>query len=86
MSETVKAADLNLNHLGRKVRVSQGDAEFIDTLSGVSHEADLVYERKVCEEVGRFVLGRIATKLTFATAGSVQVNGNADVQIDTPRN
>jgi hypothetical protein len=84
MSETVKAADLNRNHLGLRVRVSQGSGQFIDVLSGVSHEANLIAERKVCEEVMSFVLGRISTTLTFATAGSVQVNGNADVQIDTP--
>jgi hypothetical protein len=85
MSETVKAAGLNRNHLGLRVRVSQGDAEFIDVLSGVSHEANLIAERKVSEEVTSFVLGRIATTLTFATTGSVQIAGTADVQIDWPR-
>lgn len=83
MSEQVKAADLNRSHLGRRVRVSQGDAEFIDILSGVSHEADLIEERTYFNEVPHFVLGRIATTLTFASAGSVQITGNADVEVLT---
>ena len=79
--DTLKAADLNRHHLGRTVRVSQGTSQFTDTLSGVSHEANVIEERRFCDEVPSYLLGRIITTLTFALAGSVQISGSADVEV-----
>ena len=81
MSQVVKAADLNRHYLGRRIRVAQGDAEFTDILSAVSHEADLIDERRIFDEVPSFLLGRITTTVTFARAGAVQIGGAADVEV-----
>jgi len=79
--DTFKAADLNRHHLGRTVRVTQGEAQFTDILSGVTHEADIITEPRITQEVPDYALGRMATTLTFARAGSVQISGNADVEV-----
>lgn len=81
MNMPLKAADLNRHHLGQIISVDKGTAKFTDTLSGVSHIADLIAERPITAEVSTFALGRIETSLTFANAGSIQVAGNTDVYI-----
>jgi hypothetical protein len=78
---SIKAADLSRNHLGMLASISRGELTITDTLRGVSHEADLITERKISEEVPGYALGRIETLLTFASAGVVQVSGNSDVTI-----
>jgi len=77
----VRASDLSRAHLGHLVLVDVGEASIQDTLSGVSHQADLVEERKLMEEVPSYSLGRIATVLTFANAGQVQVSGDTPVSL-----
>lgn len=81
MSYTIKAAALSRAHLGETVTVKRGGLTITDTLGGVSHEADLIAERKMTEEVFSYILGRVETNLTFANAGRVQVGGNDDVTI-----
>jgi hypothetical protein len=81
MSYTIKAAALSRAHLGSIVTISRGGLKITDTLAGVSHEADLIAERKVCEEVFTYITGRIETSLNFANAGRVQVAGNDDVLV-----
>lgn len=79
---TIKAAALSRAHLGERVTINRGELKITDTLSGVSHEADLISERKMSEEVFSYVLGRTETNLTFANAGRVQVAGNDDVTVE----
>ena len=81
MSYTIKAAALSRAHLGETVTITRGGLTITDTLSGVSHEADLIAERKMSEEVFTYILGRAETHLTFANAGRVQVGGNDDVEV-----
>jgi len=50
-------------------------------LSGVSHQADLIEERKIGQEVPELVLGPVLTTLTFAQAGAIQVDGRAEVEV-----
>lgn len=81
MSETLKAADLNRNHLGQMLRVNIDQSEVKDILRGVNHEADIIHEPRVCDEIGRYALGRASTIITFLHSGEVRVLGNADVEI-----
>lgn len=81
MSYTMKASALSRAHLGATVTINRGGLTITDTLSGVSHEASLIAERKITEEALTYVLGRIETHLTFANAGRVQVGGNDDIEI-----
>lgn len=81
LATTLKAADLNRNHLGMTVSVTRGETRITDTLSGISHSADLVEERLLMNEVPTYWLGRIETVLTFANAGSIQLAGDADVTV-----
>jgi len=78
---TLKAADLNRHHLGRSVRVCQGEAHVTDILSGVSHRGVLIDESYIGQEVPTFVLGPCTTTLTFMYAGDVQVDGRTDVEV-----
>lgn len=78
---TIKAANLSRFHLGLTVRVKEGQSEFIDVLRGVSHEADLIEDREMFEEVPTYSLGRASTTLKFLRAGDIQINGNATVEV-----
>jgi hypothetical protein len=77
----IKAADLNRGHLGLTIQMRMEDATFRDTLAGVSHEADLVEERRFNQEVPDYMLGRITTTLRLAHGGSVHVSGNQEVEL-----
>ena len=80
-SMNIKAADLNRGHLGMTISMQMGDATFADTLAGVSHEADLIEERRYNQEVPDYMLGRITTILRLAHGGSVHVSGIQEVEL-----
>jgi hypothetical protein len=77
----IPAADLNRGHLGLLVLVDIGGASIEDTLSGVSHQADLIEERKLMDEVRTYGLGRISTVLSFTNAGEVTVAGTTPIHL-----
>lgn len=75
-----EAARLDRTNLGMVIRFTLGDAAFQDTLAGISHEADLIEERKLNQEVPDYMLGRVTTILRLAHAGSVHVAGKQEVE------
>ncbi|MFI2563062.1 hypothetical protein [Paenarthrobacter sp. NPDC018779] len=81
----LNAADLNRTHLGLMVQIETNNLFYRDMLAGVSHEAELVEERKMFDEVPEFILGRIRTELRLAHTGTVNVAGNASIHILEPK-
>lgn len=81
----LKAADLTRRHLGKMVSVRQWDTTTTGLLSGVSHVAALIEERKIGQEVPDYSLGPTATTLTFSHGGAWKVDGEAEVEFLEPQ-
>jgi hypothetical protein len=77
----LEASQLNRSHLGQTVRVTVDSSECVDLLSGVSHVADIGSSRRLIDEVPSYELGRTETLLTLLRFGTVQVAGNALVEV-----
>lgn len=74
----MKAQDLNGTHLGQPISIRLDEASLTDVLTEISHEADLIDDRKF-DGRANWVLGRSHTRLQFMRLGSVRVSPDAIV-------
>lgn len=78
----MKAQELNGAHLGRKIRVTNGEGfDLTDTLTEIHHAADLVDDRRAFDAEPHWIIGRHNTALTFMNAGQITVSTGAELEV-----
>lgn len=65
----MKVAELNGTHLGQQFKLTHRGATVIDTLIGIEHEADIVYDRVFGSDEPERTPGQRRTGLTFLQSG-----------------
>lgn len=65
----MKVAELNGTHLGQQFKLTRNGATLIDTLIGVEHEAEIVYDRTIGRDEPERTPGQRRTGLTFLQSG-----------------
>lgn len=79
---TLKPYDINGTHLGKKLRVTNGEGyELTDTLAAVHHEADLIDDRKLTDAQPRWAIGRWKSTLTFINTGQMELGDVIELEV-----
>lgn len=77
----MKAEDLTADHLGETITLGTPEGIVTGLLCGVRHEADLVEDRRIFDEIGTYCLSRQRTYLTLAGWGERQIKRDAEITI-----
>lgn len=75
----MKARELSGEHIGRKIHIKSDGYELSDTIAAVSHEANLIDDRKMMDPGPRWIVGRATTRIKFLSTGEIEVSPEMEI-------
>lgn len=74
----IRADELSGKHMGKTVTIYHDDAAITGILAGITHTADLITNRALCQPVPSITAGRIEYAITI---GTMTLNVRADERV-----